>query len=625
MHGLIVAVGSAAARLPESKLIEMWPITSKSDTIDPLPDVRIVRFMPDTDPSQLFFAWSGDRQFVVAVDGYMYVNGAPQDSSLESQVRTFAEICRKQGFSAGMRAVAGGAFTLAAVDIARGICYVSNDHTGSIPLYHSPLGDGWLISTNPVALARSGIIDTDADQIAMAEWAYIGYTLGDRFMLKGIKLAPLYSVLTWDCKCRSGLVKENDDSPWRTEQGDRQPTVEELNDAFAESCRRISLLDGQPANYQSAGKDSRLILAAWPQGYNPPCYTYGDSDSHEVSIARQIAELRGSQWIHVWEDGDKIAPLMEKLFNATGLIVFPDRLIAARQIQKDGFEGVLDGFFGGIWIGGVYFSCDRYFSLFTRAARFVPRLIDQSVSRIGLERITTALLDAVTENRDDIKKDWLSDDFAATLKDRYTCISQDMYEQVSRWQSGNDSLARLWNRVVNANRNAHAIVQQAVISRIYVDVYMPFSGDVRFLKLQLQVRPERAAYDRLQADMFRRRYPAYADIPYGATLLPLRSSALRGKLSMMVMSKGWSIPGVTGNARGRMRDANSWAKWMAQSRTVGEVALSFLREGGIVDESKAARTLGRIQSGETRYPGRVFHLAAIARWLSMSGKRPGLC
>jgi asparagine synthetase B (glutamine-hydrolysing) len=594
------------------------------ETLSPMPDVRLARFMPLGTPSRTAFVWSRDRQLVVAVDGYIYVDGPPVESSLESQVRAFAEICRQDGFAAGMQAIAGGAFIITVVDIANGLCHISNDYAGSISLYYCPLPDGWLASTSPVALTRSGIIDMEPDPVAMAEWAYIGYTLGDRFMLKGIKQARLYSAVSWNSRSQSTTVSENADTPWKIEPTEEQPSVDELNDAFVESCRRISLLDPHPAQYQSAGKDSRMILAAWPEGYNPPCYTYGDVDSHEVALAREIAELRGSRWIHVWEDGDEIAPNIGRLFDATGLIIFPDRLIAARRIQQDGHRGVLDGFLGGIFIGSGYYDCDKYFSRVSRAARFLPYFVDQRVSRIGLERISEALYSSIAETQFDVLKDWLKDDFALILKDQKPCVLQDMYEEVVRWRPANDSLAWLWNTVIIANRSAHAIAQQAVISRAHIDVYTPFSSDRRFLRLQLRVRPERAAYDRLHIEMFRRRFPDYAKIPYGATLLPLRCSATRHKLSMMVMSRGRSIPGITGNTHGRERDANSWAKWMFQSQSLREAALELLREGGIIDESKCTRTLASIVSGQRRSTGKVFHLAAIAKWLAISGKKRSL-
>jgi hypothetical protein len=157
---------------------------------------------------------------------------------------------------------------------------------------------------------------------AMAEWAYVGYTIGDRFLLKGIKIVPPFTSFHWEFEKAEGHFGENADSPWHILPEGRGPSPDSLTDAFIEACHRIAILEPRPAHFQSAGKDSRFILASWPKGYNPPCYTYGDIDSHEVDIARSVAKLRGSQWIHVWLDGDDVAPDLGELFAIAGLIVF---------------------------------------------------------------------------------------------------------------------------------------------------------------------------------------------------------------------------------------------------------------------------------------------------------------
>jgi len=86
------------------------------------------------------------------------------------------------------------------------------------------------------------------------------------------------------------------------------------------------------------------------------------------------------------------------------------------------------------------------------------------------------------------------------------------------------------------------------------------------------------------------------------------------------MSKGVSIPFLTGNPKGRERDANSWNKWLRQSSSMRERALGFLREGSILDEANGARTFDAIRLGSKRGEGRYFHLAGISKWMAISNR-----
>jgi hypothetical protein len=624
---MLVAVGSAARQLSGERCSAVWPVKSVSEAISPLEDVRIARFAPEGASPPCGFVWSDDRQVVVHVDGYLYTYSAPRQASRADQVKAFADMCRKDGYEAAIRDIAGGTFNLAVVDLARSRCHVTTDHIGSLTLYHSRVDGGWLLSTNPVALARSGIIDCAPDFTAMAEWAYIGYTIGDRFLLKGIRVVPPFTSFYWDSGKGQGHFGENADSPWRILPEDPGPSPDALTDAFLESCRRIVILEPRPAHFQSAGKDSRFILASWPEGYDPPCYTYGDGDSHEVEIAHRVAELRGSPWVHVWLDGDDVAPDLGELFDRTGQIVFPDRYLAARRIRRDGYAGVLDGYLGGVLNGAGYLDCDRYFSRLSRLMRYLTVYVDQKVSGIGRDRIAEAILDSILEVRDDAGLgEYTNGDFLSRLRAEWPDMLNDLRLQVDRFTPANDSLASLWNNLVLANRSAHAIVQQMVIVRSFVDVYCPFSGDLDLLRMKWRIPPGAAAHDRFYIRMYRRRFPHYGKIRNNNTLLPLDRPPLLHKWSAILMSKGISIPYVTGDAEGRERDANSWNRWLRQSRSMRDAALAFLREGGILDEESGSRMMDAVGTGARKGLGKVFHLAGISKWLGLSanGSRCGV-
>jgi len=621
MFGLFVALGPINRVLDRKHILAIWPGNPKSEILTVQPDVFIVRFTPKDSVISPEFIWSEDGKLFVCVDGFLITDRAGKDADLGENLHVFANTCRQEGYSSGLRSIISGTYNLIVADLDASMCYLSTDHAGTLPLYYSRLENGWIFSSNPVVLALTGLVNTDLDLVACSELAYNGYTIGDRFMMQGIKVFPAYTSFKWSGSTGQGQAEENADSPCDILPSDPPPSVDQLADSFIEGCRRISKIYRHPAHFQSSGKDSRLILASWPEEYDLPCYTYGDPESLEVHIARLIAELRGSKWTHVWLDGDEVAQNLYNLFTASGMIIWPDRYFAARQMLSDGYTATTDGYYGGIMIHAGAYDCDRYFSLLSRLGRFATLFFDQKISAIGLDRISETLSEYILEVKGEGQlPEFVSDDFVEELKKQKPCVLQDIHNEISRLMPENDSLAVLWRKFIAANRGPHNHVQQGVMCRSFVNVCYPFCADLDHHRLQLQVKPGTSTYDRQYIELYRRRFPKYADLPYGATLLPLRTSAFRQKLCRVILSKGWNIPYLTGKTYGRERDANSWGTWLRKSRRLRDMAAEFLREGGIIDEKNCAATFEFIASGTKKASGKLFHLASIAKWKSLSNQ-----
>ncbi|UCE67743.1 MAG: hypothetical protein JSU85_06995 [Candidatus Zixiibacteriota bacterium] len=622
MLGLFVAVGSVAQGLDDKKIKTLWPSEAQCEILSAIPDVKIARFTPLSFSGDPGIIRSDDRKFAVCVDGYILTDKADTGDNLAEHIRLFANTCSGEGVSSGLGSIISGTYTLVIVDIIFSRCYVVNDHVGSLPLYYSKLDSGWLLSTNSVALARSGLIDNRIDLLACTEWAFAGSTIGDRYMLKGIKIAYPHTCFVWDSKTLTGRFEEKEKSPWDIVPSKQVPTVDQLADSFIEGCKRLSTIEPLPAHFQSSGKDSRLILAAWPDGYNPPCYTYGDPESLEVGIARSVAKIRGSEWVHVWLDGDEVAENLTNLFNASGMIIWPDRYFSARRMQKDGHAWVTDGYWGGVQTHPGGYDCDQYFSPFSRIARFATVFIDQKASAIGLDQIAETLTGYLLEAHHvhAYLDNFVSEDFIAELSSQKPQIKDDVYNELKRLIPTNDSLAILWRKYISSNRGLRQHAQQGVMCRSFINVLYPYCGDLKHHRVQLRVKPGVSAYDRQLIKLYRKRFPEYAAIPYGDSLLPLRVSAFRSRLSKMLISRSWNVPFLAGNTGGRARDANSWVVWLKKSRALRENAAGLIREGGIINEKGIANTFNDISTGKKSGTGQVFHLASIAKWISLSNK-----
>ncbi|HEQ98421.1 MAG TPA: hypothetical protein ENO22_03660 [candidate division Zixibacteria bacterium] len=620
MFGLFLALGSGAKRLDEQEIRAAWPAKSICSFLSPFADIKIARFTPESYKDDPGFVWSDDRKVVVCVDGFIITDAAKGASSLGRHIKTFANIFSRDGYVAALKSIISGTYNIVAVDLRNSRCYATNDHVGSLPLYYSEISDGCLISTNPVALARSGIIDAEIDLAGCAEWMYIGCTIGDRYMLRGIKNTLPYYSLTWDGKEPKIDISPNPESPWDVVPSSSAPTIDQVADTFIESCGRISNIVPKPAHFQSAGKDSRLILAAWPEKYKLDCYTYGDPDSLEVGISKSIADLRGSDWIHVWLDGDKVAENLGNIFNACGMIIWPDRWFAARRMSEDGYGWTTDGFWGNIQIHPGGYNCEKYFSTLSRIGSYFTIFIDQKISKIGLDRIVETMNNHMYRTHHSYQNldDFLSEEFLEEISKQREHILEDVSREIHRLVPSNDSLAILWRKFISVNRGCHQHGQQGVQCRSFVNVLYPFCADLDHHKTQLKVEPRVAAYDRQIIKLYRKRFPDYGNLPYGATLMPLNTPAFRSKLCGVLMSKGIHIPLLTGNPKGRERDANSWGRWLRTSKSLRETARCFINDGGIINSKTFDNSMARIENGDLVATGQIFHMASIARWIKLS-------
>ncbi|MEW6050282.1 MAG: hypothetical protein AB1644_04370 [Candidatus Zixiibacteriota bacterium] len=556
----------------------------------------------------------------MSVDGYLLCENLPASRTQTEHFHYLADLIRSGGITAGLGAIRYGSYNLIVSDLARRRTHVANDHLASIPFYHGTFGDLHVLSSNPVAIARSHLLPNTFDWLACAEWMRVGYSFGSRYFLREVRLLDANVCLQYDHDSGEVAWLTRPPSPIDKLPEAQYPSIDQLNSALKQSLDELGQIDPHPAHFMSAGKDSRLLLAAWPTEYDPPCYTYGNPDSHEFTIAQQVARLRGSEWIHIWPHGDEAASHIESMFDTNGLIVFPDRYIAAKRIAENGHEGVMDGLLGDTFMGwGYHQRSSAYAGMMGRILRHITIYHDDTVDSVGLERYAGRLyVDIQDPNVRSALSGYIRADFLATLDDHDDAIREDLMAELRRCLPANGSLGLLRRRFMLANRSAHAIIHQGTMCRAFVQPYYPFASDLGFLELQRRIPLQVSSFNRPIIRIFRTYYPAYGKIPYGASLLPLNAPPLRHQLSQQLIGRGLFIPGLSGQLRGKARDANSWGVWLRQSAALRDVACEMMRQGGILDEAAAAITMQKIATGEIAGTGLMFHMAAIAKWLRLA-------
>lgn len=582
-------------------------------------DLYVAFRVPSSSSTDPCVVWTEDHKLGLALDGYLVTDSPVGRPSLVGHLRSLAEAIRRDGTILGLKRVLAGAFNLVVIDREHGTVDVVNDRFGALPLYYARVNEGVLFSTSPVALASTGLIPKELDYTACAEWAYIGYTLGDRHFLKAIKVFPRATVFHWNRARRSGAFEQAGYDPLSVQPTADRGDLDEIADRISAACRRLNDLGERTAHFQSAGMDSRLILAAWPQDQELACYTYGTPGSAEVAIAQAIAGIRGSSCTHVLPEGDEVAEALDAMFDASGVLVYPDRYLAARAIRAQGFHSVLDGFLGDVFLGGTYYSSDRHFSWLSRCGRYATLFKDQKISHVGLERITEALLHEISEVKEDGPlAQYLSDESVAKLRAEWPNIREDAYQVLKSLLPAGDSMAILFRNFKVANRSLHAITQQGVMSRQFLQVYYPFTNDFPVLDYLLTLRPHVTAYRKFYFDLFRRRFQPYAEVEYGASLLPLKRSALAHKWSSIALSSHVPLPFVTGRAKGNSLNWYNWPLWLKNSRPLRDKVASWLDDSGLGEKDRVCSSMGQLATGAMRGSGKVFHLAAIGKWASLA-------
>ena len=615
MYGLFVGLGFEG--LKTHLVREAWTNSDRASLMSvSIPDALVVLLQPIKDPSVplIIENLSG---ITVIVDGYILMRNVAPSAPQIAHCHAFAAHVAEYNLSKALKQVAAGSYNIVVLDERTGHYSVVSDPYASIPLYYANIQDACLFATNPLVLARIDGIDRTLDFTAQASWALIGYTIGQRYFLKGIRIFPAARILRWDCASGTSTFLPTPLDPYTLLPG-HKITTEELCATFEQACARLEKMKTPTAHLQSAGMDSRLIIAAWPKDDIPHSYVYGKPASVEVDVAREVAEISCSRFIHSVPNGDHVAEVVDDIFESNGLIVYPDRYLIAQLMAMDGWKRVLDGFAGDVLIGGTYYNSIKRSFKCNILERLTIKFRDHDIAALDFDRIAEKIYTDICEVPDpEIFQGFASSDWIEKLKHAKVDILEDIYKELLRLRPDNNSLALLYRNFLTANRLAHSISQQGVMCRQFVNVAYPFTNDFDFLQLILNVKPEVVADRHFYIKLYKRHYPRYAAVPWGSSLLPLHRSPFSHKLSGKLVKHGLRVPGLTGNPRGRSLSENNWQRWFHESATLRDVVTQGMHMAGIAD-SNINRTMVMIEKGIKNGNGKLMHLSAIGRWIMLA-------
>jgi hypothetical protein len=372
-----------------------------------------------------------------------------------------------------------------------------NDWLGSIPVFHAPLGRGWIASTlEPAVVAALRPESEDIFLPGLISLLTHGNYLSDWTLFKNMKVVPPDCVAGWNergfsCKQIYSIKPTNEN--W--EEG-----WDELVDQMYELSRQaiVEALQANPTWIVplSGGFDSRLIAAVGADmGSSIRTYTWGLQSSLDVIYARQIARALDLPWkwinpgndylakyVHLWAD------LFGSAMHFHGMYQMP--FLDALRSEPGG--AIASGFLGECMAGH---DVRRQLLLFSSPDRLCQTLPDGYLHWYVKEirpLFKIEVADALEE-------------LAVEIERQNKAVPGPLYQRLR--------FLNLWGR------QRHFTYFSSMLNDYWHGVSTPYLNRAyaRFsFSLPRPVLEER----RLQADVFRRYYPKLAAIPLSYTNKP---------------------------------------------------------------------------------------------------------
>lgn len=237
--------------------------------------------------------------------------------------------------------------------------YLITDRFGFKPLYWGMINGNLVWSSELKGFLGHIDFKPSIDSQAVKEFFDMGYLLENRTWFKGIEFLPPASVLMIDLKESKTEIRNywswTEIKPLKKGVDERE-IAEELGRLFIQSVHKRVNNNERIGLTLSSGLDSRAILAAVPEDYNPlHCFTFGQEGCDDIRVARKAGQIRGVRH-HFFKlnSNNWLMPRVEGVWKSDGAF----NLLHMHEIgfaDKYGLsvDFILDGFWGDSSLGGT--------------------------------------------------------------------------------------------------------------------------------------------------------------------------------------------------------------------------------------------------------------------------------
>lgn len=416
----------------------------------------------------------------------------------KSPEQIVAEIYEKYGTQVAEKL--NGDFVCVIHDEAKKKTILFNDRFGFRPLYYYRDNEIFIFAPEIKALLVYEKIDKTINWQSVSDYLRYGYVLGDRTLFEHVKLLPAATTIEIDeggynavkyfhphYKNKIGLDKIDD-------------AVEEGIERFRKSIQRRIRKSQKILIFLSGGLDSRLITAvANEYGAEITTVTQGYRYSYESYLAKKVCRTLSlktpkripidKSWMNKYLY--EMAYASEAGYGSLGL--FWQHGIA-NAIGTD-FDCMLNGIFGGhLSYGSPYFNQTDLVSKYTSSERLLR--IDRGFNGHLFSRIETALNQSLKSKILDYGLLSLEQEIErASTQSEIPCYQQDAVFINNRIRRG----------MVAVDQN-----------RIYYNDKYPFAS-YELYEFYLKLKPELMLGHRLYKEIYKRKFPDLAKIPWWST------------------------------------------------------------------------------------------------------------
>jgi asparagine synthase (glutamine-hydrolysing) len=330
---------------------------------------------------------TANDQFVICYNGevYNFAELARNLDLIDLRTHSDTEVVLRAFAKLGVDSIKllNGMFAFAIYDTKKQKVWLVRDRLGIKPLYYRLDEDGLSFASEPKAVLDLYDQASNCNFSSVHEWLYYGTTLGEQTLHQGIhKLMPGHYLeldLTtfsskiecyWSSTTYAGREKY---------KGSVNDQVQKTHDLLEQAVKRQLVSDVPVGVFLSGGVDSSAITAFASRHYKGKLATYSvgfdfDKGINELPMAREIAQLYGTNHHELHISGFEISDILEKMVAHHGM-PFSDAanipLYLLSSKINDNTKVVLQGDGGDEMFGGY----SRYSTLsFYKTARLLARI-----------------------------------------------------------------------------------------------------------------------------------------------------------------------------------------------------------------------------------------------------------
>jgi asparagine synthase (glutamine-hydrolysing) len=446
-------------------------------------------------------AWNEDRSRCAVFEGELYGTSSIR-AGLEARghrfaCHSFAELVLRlyerdgEDYAAGLN----GAFAAAIWDKRANTLVVATDRLGLQPVYYAEWNERVLVGTGMRALLAHRAFPRRLDMVGVGQFLVFDQLLGDRTLLRDIRLLEPATVLT--VRRGRSVTRQywQPPEPRLDRVRAEREYVEEFSTKMVQACHRQAPSEQPGAVLLSGGLDSRIIAAFLKQS-SPDnalhAFTFGIPGCDDARFAREVAntleipnrffELKPTYLTTLAEKAVRVTDGQQNCIHMHAMATLDGQAEVASTFYK-GFMG--EALFGwGIHLGlwGAYRRED------------FPRILHSELASRGLLVFESGLSDV------------LSHDLAAMD----TCVTQSFAEALKGCLS--TDLADAFTRFYLQQRGRRLTLNGVLLVRARGRVRLPLC-DNDVVECGLQIPPGLRADRRFAVALLALAFPKLAKIP----------------------------------------------------------------------------------------------------------------